>query len=1148
MAYDYNRIKNAYLSLGYEDQKKYAEQYKNDANFQQFYKDYTAEQKNKNVYNADTTKKMTTATNGNVATNSYWDSWGAANATKYSWYWVSSAWDYTYNPNLTTGSFNSDALKFWNNAISYGANNPWYLEQRNNYLANALYNEWKTDEKSIRNYLNTFQDYRDYDVTGQNNTVQAILNRMGKIKSQAWSWNNQWQDLNSQLTSEIWNNYENYKNGYSDLMWGSSNYAKTFDEAVANKLKEAYWLTPEEFEERYPEQYKQTMEYLETVRNVWDNTDPSQRQMLDGRLQGIIGSWVWAWSDISKLNRLEESVLNKFKNPDKVKEDMQNIVKLQTEWKTTREIAKEMWISEDQVQQAILAYNWLDNKLWDYYQLTDVAAKDITEPYDTKLQRLEEEKKIALERANRNVQWLKEDFDTNIERQKQQNDINAHNADAIAWRTGLGFSKRGIEWINYVNTQAQQIIDDLTRNYDRNSQQLADGIADIIRNWQWNSEDLTKASEEALTKAKNVYTSNMLAIQQQYWTVWLQAQQALSENVQNFIAEAENIYDNMLNRQQQNLSNLITNVSNLNALQMNNLALRNQQIQQFQAESLNMNRSQLQNLANQLWMWSQDFETLLNYQTQAVQNQLNWYLPGSWILFQDDISSMLESWANGQEVLQRVMNQPEFKAMQQQWNDGTWSSAGNGYIFNNATWESKQIYWDLTTWAWNSDLWITWGNNYVSSVNIWWETYAVSQETYQWLQDFMSNHAVWSNWWQCGKFVNDYLQSLWLQRVFTDPIDKKKAAINTPEWYTPQVWDIAVMNSPSSPQYWHVAIITWVEQWENGQLKLTTLESNKKWEWQVFTRTFIPNISTDKQVFWYYHPDGVADTSALNQANWPVTDYWVPISYDRSIKAMIPTQLMNSDTELKKLESNIESLYKANYSAEDAVLQYMWFNVNNPEDKEIAMWLVNAVRSLSNEDNVQSAISYISQRINAWDYNSAIKKVENLVKTEAKKNEWDWYFDESTARWLVQKTNELIELANSLPEDIWLFQWSMQKYLKKLKRSDAAKLQAAISYLTDEQRLKQVWSNVTEHELEMVKNWIPQLDDRTETFMNKLDQLKKNALTNLNAWRTVYWLPVLDENTLLNSNNRTLLYQWFDVWWGRWLTWTINLSNYSGRS
>jgi hypothetical protein len=65
------------------------------------------------------------------------------------------------------------------------------------------------------------------------------------------------------------------------------------------------------------------------------------------------------------------------------------------------------------------------------------VAKDITEPYDTQLARLDEEKKIALERANRQVDRLTEDFNTTLERQKQQNDINAHNADAIAGRTGL---------------------------------------------------------------------------------------------------------------------------------------------------------------------------------------------------------------------------------------------------------------------------------------------------------------------------------------------------------------------------------------------------------------------------------------------------------------------------------------------------------------------------------------------------------------------------------------------------------------------------------------------------------------------------------------------------------------------------------------
>jgi hypothetical protein len=41
-----------------------------------------------------------------------------------------------------------------------------------------------------------------------------------------------------------------------------------------------------------------------------------------------------------------------------------------------------------------------------------------------------------------------------------------------------------------------------------------------------------KASQDALTNAKNNYTSNMLAVQQKYGTVGLQAQQQLANNVQ----------------------------------------------------------------------------------------------------------------------------------------------------------------------------------------------------------------------------------------------------------------------------------------------------------------------------------------------------------------------------------------------------------------------------------------------------------------------------------------------------------------------------------------------------------------------------------------------------------------------------------------
>lgn len=710
----YDEFLKWFQGLNAQQQQNFRNMTQNDATIQGYLQQYD---KSNTVYTPNTTNQVMQSS---LPTNSFWDTWWASSSKQYTGQGVTSAGNYNYNPNLKTNSFKNWSLTFWTNAENVESRTPWYLEQRNNAIANALYNEWKTDEKSVRNYLSTFDDFRAYDQLGQDNTVTAIMKRMWTMQNLA----NQGKatsgaDLNNMLQNEIMDYYNKSKEWYSNLMWWGANYYDNFWDAVNGKLKNAYWISDlNAFKERYPEQYKSLEQALSNIEWVWNATDPNQRQMLDGVLQWIIGTWVGAWSDISKLKVLESSIMNKFENPDQIKQDAQNVIKLQTEWKNTKEIANQMGISEDQVQQLILLANWLDSKAWEYYKLKPEASKDITEPYDTKLDRLNEEKKIALDRANRNVDWLKQDYDTNYERQQQQNDINAHNADFISGQYGYGFSKRGIEWLNYTNQQAKNILDDLTKNYDRNNQEMADGIADIIRNWQWNNDDLTKACEDALTKAKNSFTSNMLAIQQQYWTVWLQAQQQLSNNVQAFIEQAENIYDNALKRQQNNLTNLINNVANLNALASNNLLLRQQRIAQFQSESMNLNRNQLQSLASQLWMDPNNYQELVNYQAQAVANELNWYVPWAWMYFQQEIQSQLDQWYTPMQAMNNIMNSDEFKAMKkssgwENWAMSNWIlynkstgdyqnlntssnerwSAGNWVLYNKATWEVKTYNW-----------------------------------------------------------------------------------------------------------------------------------------------------------------------------------------------------------------------------------------------------------------------------------------------------------------------------------------------------------------------------------------------------------------------------------------------------------------------
>jgi hypothetical protein len=132
----------------------------------------------------------------------------------------------------------------------------------------------------------------------------------------------------------------------------------------------------------------------------------------------------------------------------------------------------------------------------------------------------------------------------------------------------------------------------------------------------------------------------------------------------------------------------------------------------------------------------------------------------------------------------------------------------------------------------------------------------------------------WSIWWQCWAFVNDYLQDAWVWRLFIDPIDKKKKIKNSD---TATVWSVAIMDSPTSPQYWHVWIITAI----NGNQY--TIKQSNWWEWlknKVYTSTATDNWDWTFTITWpsgksyTTNSYGFFDPMKSPTAAWPSTWWW----------------------------------------------------------------------------------------------------------------------------------------------------------------------------------------------------------------------------------------------------------------------------------
>ena len=290
------------------------------------------------------------------------------------------------------------------------------------------------------------------------------------------------------------------------------------------------------------------------------------------------------------------------------------------------------------------------------------------------------------------------------------------------------------------------------------------------------------------------------------------------------------------------------------------------------------------------------------------------------------------------------------------------------------------------------------------------------------LNNFMNTRTEGSDWWQCGEFVNDYLQALWYDRLYDDPIDKKKAVTNSKE---ATVWSVAVMDSKKYPEYWHVAIVTDV-QWD----KVKLLESNWNNDEKVHTTRWV----NKSDIAWYFDP------SKSNATNWS-SNWYDPLLEDFFKKdptkltkdqwAKLKNMWYDERTFLAMRQEYLKNLSKEPDASTVDILDKLWYlMVNYPWREELMWWLITQYAPWEYGSNMWTYRTYLSQ----------IKKlltVENLTKLKAawatfgSLTDWEWIIIEQSAAALEpnmkkdEYLGELLNIYNSYARKSWMWELTL---------------------------------------------------------------------------------------------------------------------------
>jgi len=424
-----------------------------------------------------------------------------------------------------------------------------------------------------------------------------------------------------------------------------------------------------------------------------------------------------------------------------------------------------------------------------------------------------------------------------------------------------------------------------------------------------------------------------------------------------------------------------------------NMQARNQQMQELWFAMDLMNFETNEQKAQREWdYWvkqqeyangninSKDYTTRHKAALKSVENLLAQY-PGiptqrSAEQMADDILKAIDNWSNLWAELTKInkfmQEKPEYKYMYNntfggsQWFGQTVSIWWTDYVEYNG-----KLY---TADEFNKQFWnAKWKANYtVVSPDVL-KTYSDGRA---WtFGSFMANSKYddGNYIWQCGKFVNDYLQSIWAGRPFgSETIDVRKWWVNSDEWKVGTVAVFDYNHYTDWKNYWHVWIVIsapdkngdfWVKDANFGSDgKIQTRKVNLK---DVSLKWFI-DPSLDQN--WNRVSAGTSATLTSNNSNtnsntviaWWLTQAWI----EQEAKNMIDWKKTYSEI---KAAYGDEGLNQIELKMLDLANQWYTPDTKITDPTRLQTAENNALKQYqSMTEDAQQVLDFVDQMETAW--------------------------------------------------------------------------------------------------------------------------------------------------------------------------------------